>query len=236
MIHRILDLPFSPKKGGIDDESLQRLLHGHEVVRLREWLYVHEGAPHLVVSIGYRLAALPAPNPRPAPTADTRENHGSKPEPAWVKTTPEGRDPDWRSILSEENMKLFETLRAWRTARARQDAVPPYVILTNIQLAEVANLRPRTLAALRAIPGVGESRIERFGKDVLAVVTTGVVGNGVVTTGAVASGAGPQTVTGPEASGAGLSADAGRPIGAIACETAPQSAPPLLQPSVEVSP
>jgi hypothetical protein len=227
MIHRILDLSFSPKRGGIDDEALQRLLHGHEVVRMREWLYVHEGTPHLVVSIGYRLATLPAPNPRPVPAAAAKENHGAKSEPPWVKGTPDGRDPDWRSILSEENMKLFEALRAWRTVRARQDAVPPYVLLTNVQLAEVANLRPRTLAALREIPGLGESRIERFGKDVLAVVTTGVVGNGVD----------PKPTTAPGGADAGGSGDSGNPGCGIGRESAPQSAPPSVEVSAdEVSP
>ena len=39
MLHRIVDLEFSRTKGRIDDEPLQRLLHGHEVVHLRDRLY-----------------------------------------------------------------------------------------------------------------------------------------------------------------------------------------------------
>ena len=184
MIHRILDLAYSSARGRIDDEPLQRLLHGHEVVRLREWLYVQDGIPHLVVSVLYRLAALgpsrsiPASSqPHATSTAESRDP-GARPQaPAGP---PEGSrdDGDWRSILSEENSKLFETLRAWRTARACSDAVPPYVLLTNVQLAHVANKRPRTLEALREVPGLGESRIGRFGRDVLAVVSSGVVAHG----------------------------------------------------------
>jgi hypothetical protein len=48
MLYRVVDLSYSAKKGGIDDEPLQRLLQGHAVVRVSEHFYSHEGAPHLL--------------------------------------------------------------------------------------------------------------------------------------------------------------------------------------------
>ena len=59
MLYRVFDLGYSKLKSGIDDEPLQRLLHGHEVVSRQERFYVHDGLPHLVVSVLYRLATLP---------------------------------------------------------------------------------------------------------------------------------------------------------------------------------
>ena len=59
MLYRIFDLSYSKLKSGIDDEPLQRLLHGHEVVSRQERFYFHDGLPHLVVSVLYRLATLP---------------------------------------------------------------------------------------------------------------------------------------------------------------------------------
>ena len=56
MLYRIFDLSYSKLKNGIDDEPLQRLLHGHEVVSRQERFYFHDGLPHLVVSVLYRLA------------------------------------------------------------------------------------------------------------------------------------------------------------------------------------
>ena len=58
MLYRVLDLRFSRRLGGIDDEPLQRLLHGHELVARTERLYHHDGLPHLLVSVLYRPAAL----------------------------------------------------------------------------------------------------------------------------------------------------------------------------------
>lgn len=65
---------------------------------------------------------------------------------------------------------MFERLRAWRNGRAQAEGVPPYVLLTNRQLAATARERPGTLAALKAIEGIGEARAARFGTELLAVV------------------------------------------------------------------
>ena len=58
MLYRVFDLSYSKLKSSIDDESLQRLLHKHEVVSRQKRFYVHDGLPHLVVSVLYRLATL----------------------------------------------------------------------------------------------------------------------------------------------------------------------------------
>ena len=169
MLYRVIDLRYSRARGGIDDEPLQRLLHGHEVVSRTERLYHHDGEPHLLVSVLYRLAALATP-----PRSDDT-NGAKKSSSPTTRRSREQKDEEWRSILQEEDTKLFETLRAWRTTRARADAVPPYVVLTNLQLARVATTRPRSLSALGEVEGLGKSRIERFGKEILEVVAKGVV-------------------------------------------------------------
>lgn len=182
MLYRALDLSYSARRGRIDDEPLQRLLHGHEVVWARERLYFHEGLPHLLVTVVYRLAALPqtppgGPDARRDPRAAPASSPASAPRPDpgsnEVSDTPDASP--WRSVLRDESVKLLEELRAWRSARARAEAVPAYVILTNIQLAHVANERPRTLTALGSVPGIGGSRVERYGRDILEVVERGVV-------------------------------------------------------------
>lgn len=64
----------------------------------------------------------------------------------------------------------FESLRAWRLERARTDAVPPYVVFHDSTLAEIAARRPRTLGELAQISGVGPTKLDRYGDDVLAAL------------------------------------------------------------------
>ena len=61
-------------------------------------------------------------------------------------------------------------LREWRTGRARRDAVPPYIVLSDKYLRGVAVARPRSLVALRALPGIGPTKLELYGDEILAVI------------------------------------------------------------------
>lgn len=65
---------------------------------------------------------------------------------------------------------LYERLRAWRLETARGMGKPPYVVCHDSTLRDVAAVRPRTLAELAAIKGLGPHRIERYGEQILQVV------------------------------------------------------------------
>jgi ATP-dependent DNA helicase RecQ len=75
---------------------------------------------------------------------------------------------NYREILTEMATPAFNRLREWRTQRARKDAVPPYVVFTNRQLAEIAVRNPESLSALSAVEGVGNAKLSQYGKEVLA--------------------------------------------------------------------
>jgi superfamily II DNA helicase RecQ len=65
---------------------------------------------------------------------------------------------------------MFDALKSWRLERARADEVPPYVVFHNTTLAEIADRQPRTLAELALVPGVGPTKLERYGAEVLRVL------------------------------------------------------------------
>jgi ATP-dependent DNA helicase RecQ len=65
---------------------------------------------------------------------------------------------------------LFEALRAWRKTQAASQGVPPYVIMHDRTLLEIAARRPKTEAELAACSGVGQGKLDRYGAAVLGVV------------------------------------------------------------------
>lgn len=65
---------------------------------------------------------------------------------------------------------LFDALRAWRKREAAEQGVPAYVIFQNDTLAAIAAARPGDIDALADIPGVGRSKLDRYGPAVLRVV------------------------------------------------------------------
>ena len=77
---------------------------------------------------------------------------------------------DWRSMLVDDEKKLFDLIRRWRNDKAKADGRPPYVVLTNKQIYEVVRARPKTTTELREIEGVGDARIDSFGAELLAML------------------------------------------------------------------
>jgi ATP-dependent DNA helicase RecQ len=63
--------------------------------------------------------------------------------------------------------RLFDTLRQLRTRLAREQSVPPYVIFHDRTLREIALRRPDSPEALSAIDGIGDSKLSRYGAQVL---------------------------------------------------------------------
>ena len=98
--------------------------------------------------------------PRPAPGSRIRELPG----PPIARSVPKprsGGDPD---------DPLFAALREWRTGVARDEAMPPYVVAHDATLAAIAEARPRSLAALRRVKGMGPTKTEKYGDEILAVL------------------------------------------------------------------
>lgn len=72
--------------------------------------------------------------------------------------------------LPPEAMGLFEALRAERSRFAKAQGVPPYVIFHDSTLRAMAAIRPRHLDDLALLPGMGRSKLERYGEAFLGVI------------------------------------------------------------------
>jgi ATP-dependent DNA helicase RecQ len=69
--------------------------------------------------------------------------------------------------LPEEATGTFEKLRAWRSATAKDQGVPPYVVFHDKTLREIAMLAPTSLEELSTINGVGENKLAKYGQQIL---------------------------------------------------------------------
>ncbi|MFD2465789.1 DNA helicase RecQ [Amycolatopsis silviterrae] len=72
--------------------------------------------------------------------------------------------------MPAEAAPVFERLRAWRGATAKEQGVPAYVIFHDATLRQIATLMPTTLDALGTVSGVGENKLAKYGEGVLAAL------------------------------------------------------------------
>lgn len=74
--------------------------------------------------------------------------------------------------MPQEAVGLFEALRAWRAAQAREQGVPAYVVFNDATLRGIAAVRPADQDQLAEISGVGAAKLEHYGRAVLDVVSS----------------------------------------------------------------
>jgi ATP-dependent DNA helicase RecQ len=74
------------------------------------------------------------------------------------------------SLTSSVDPQLFERLRQLRKELAEEEGVAPFVIFHDKTLRTIAGHKPVTLSALMEIPGIGEIKVERYGRRVLGIV------------------------------------------------------------------
>jgi ATP-dependent DNA helicase RecQ len=69
--------------------------------------------------------------------------------------------------MPAEAVPVFELLRAWRAATAKEAGVPAYVVFHDATLREIAALSPTSLAELGTVSGVGENKLAKYGQQIL---------------------------------------------------------------------
>jgi ATP-dependent DNA helicase RecQ len=92
-------------------------------------------------------------------------------EPAKRKTSKAERGSRMREAFAGANEDpLWLALKAKRTELAREQGVPPYVIFHDSTLLEILNRKPRSLAEMAQISGVGQTKLAKYGDEFLQVV------------------------------------------------------------------
>lgn len=112
------------------------------------------------------LAEPGTPEARPAPAAPSTGRPGA----AGGRGAP-GRGVIGISDADPADPELIAALKRWRVERARRDKVPAYVIMRDTTIEAIVARSPRTLAELAACPGIGPSRLENYGDEILAVLS-----------------------------------------------------------------
>lgn len=74
--------------------------------------------------------------------------------------------------LSAPDQELFQQLRALRMEIARDEQVPPYIVFSDKTLVHMCVAKPRTKAAMLAVPGVGEFKFGKYGERFLECILT----------------------------------------------------------------
>jgi len=135
---------------------------------------------HVAITRGIEAVTVLADDDRPSPFLGeldgTAPREAARPPArritAAAAATPARRasarsgEPD----LEGEDLVLFEELRRWRAEVAKRQGGPAFIVFGDASLKEIARRRPADLPALSKVKGVGPSKLDAYGDDVLEVV------------------------------------------------------------------
>jgi len=72
--------------------------------------------------------------------------------------------------LNSDDLKILDSLKIWRSEKAKEQNLPTYFIATNKELLSVAKFRPGKKEELIEIKGFGKHKIENYGSEIIEII------------------------------------------------------------------
>ncbi len=76
-----------------------------------------------------------------------------------------------KTEVTDYDENLFLVLKKWRSSKAKEMKVPPYVIFHDKTLRQIAATKPSDNNSLLNVDGIGKGKLEKFGDEVLEIVS-----------------------------------------------------------------
>jgi superfamily II DNA helicase RecQ len=128
-------------------EEMNRFLRGHKVLEVEQQLISTKIGSHWHFCVKYLANAQPENKPQTTSKVDYKE------------------------VLDGKTFAVFSELREVRKKIAEEDGLPVYAVFTNEELAGIAALENIAVDAIKKVKGIGDKKVERFGKRLLEYYT-----------------------------------------------------------------
>ena len=115
---KIFTLKYQEKTESFNDSAMAYFLADKEIIRWESQFFEHKNKYFWTLLLEYRKSI---------PHIEIWKKESSK-------------DENYKDILTENDRPLFKVLREWRSERCKDEGIPPYIICTNMQLANIAIL------------------------------------------------------------------------------------------------
>ncbi len=125
---------------GVEDynEDLNKFLRSHKIVEVEKQLIQTSTGVYWCLYISYVSVGLAEQAPK--------------------------EKIDYRLVLNDKHFAVFSELRVLRKKIAADEGVSAYIVFTDAELAEIAQLPELSVSKLKSIKGIGDKKAEKYGK------------------------------------------------------------------------
>lgn len=71
--------------------------------------------------------------------------------------------------LNDDDKKLYDFIRNWRSEKGREKGLPVYIVLTNEQIVQIIRLKPVTREELRKVKGFSDNKVKEYGDEIISL-------------------------------------------------------------------
>jgi superfamily II DNA helicase RecQ len=143
---RIFTIPFNEGTQTFHDDLVEKFCVNKRIHKIDSQFFSKDGYPFWTVAIHYGVIL-----------EEERKQSETK-------------QKDVEYGLDARQKEVFLKLRQWRKTISSDQALPGYIVATNSCFVEMIRQKCNTLESLKLIKGFGESRIEKYGKDIIAII------------------------------------------------------------------
>ena len=124
---------------------------------------------HVAVTRCSTTCTIVAPLASPSPFVAELRGEAPQVRPPRRRAGAESAPPAPTASSGPDGPAL-KALKTWRSQRAKADGVPAFVVFHDSTLHEIARRRPTTLVELTRVKGLGPTKLDRYGDELLAVL------------------------------------------------------------------
>lgn len=158
------DLDENPEYGKLAHLSMTRLRQIIREMEMQGVLTTSDG-DYPVLSPGPGAEDLLSGGPLIMKLAKEQEKEGSAPR--------KRKKGSAAAVLSEEDNRLFERLRALRREIAQEENVPPYLVFSDKTLVDMCVKKPEDEEQMLGVSGVGRFKLEKYAQRFLTCIRHG---------------------------------------------------------------
>jgi DNA helicase-2/ATP-dependent DNA helicase PcrA len=128
---------------------------------------------HVAITRGRHRVVVLADASRPSPFLAELDGAAPHLAPKPVGPKPAAVTTKVKGALAEtpaDAVPAEDALKAWRRERARADKVSAFIVASNAVLRSIAIRRPATLAELATVDGIGPTKLDLYGDEILALL------------------------------------------------------------------
>ena len=78
--------------------------------------------------------------------------------------------PEQQDLMNADEVKILDSLKLWRSEKAKEQKLPHYMIASNNELINIVKFKPAKKEELIEIKGFGKYKVENFGSEILEIL------------------------------------------------------------------